>query len=138
MEGWCHETSRQKDHATRNSPNFAEASHSTIGRYQQYCKPNNRPTHNRQWMHHGHPTSSLKPPQSLPDRSQTNRCNNPTASHDLPLQAMIYRWDTGGWTRVNEDGQGKTSLGNGGRGKRYKALPQRSENLSDPRLKVIP
>ena len=67
--GYCHGTSRQKDHATRNSPNFAEASHSTIGRHQQYREPNNRPTHNQQWMHHGRLASNLEPPRFLPDRS---------------------------------------------------------------------
>ena len=61
----------------------------------------------------------------------------PTAATIL-LRAMIYRWDIGSWTSGIEDGRGKTSLDDSGRGKRYEALPRRSKNLSDPRLKVIP
>ena len=73
------------DRATQNSPNFVKASHSAIRRYQQCHEPNNRPAHNQQWMHHSCPMSSLKPPQSLTGRSQTNHCDNSTASHNLPM-----------------------------------------------------
>ena len=94
----CHRTLRQSHkspriqtapHKTRRTLSKpAKASHSTIRRYQQCRKPNNRPAHDRQWMHHSCLTSSLEPLQSLTDRSQTNRCDRcgkSTASHDLPM-----------------------------------------------------